>query len=69
MKDLIIVWCELMEETVFDLSAAEADEVAWFHKLEWVANGEPTEEGVAIFETYGFHEPVQPKTKPTIITT
>ena len=58
MKDLIITWCELMEEAMFDLSAAEADEVEWFHKLEWVANGEPTDEGRAIYKEYGIHEPV-----------
>jgi len=56
MKDLIIAWCELMEETMFDLSAAEADEVEWFHKLEWVANGEPTAEGREIFREHGIHE-------------
>tara|TARA_A200000159_G_scaffold106871_1_gene99660 strand:- start:1524 stop:1694 length:171 start_codon:yes stop_codon:yes gene_type:complete len=56
MKDLIITWCELMEEPEFDLSAAEADEVAWFHKLEWVVNGVPTAEGRAIFREYGIHE-------------
>ena len=56
MKDLIIAWCELMEEPEFDMSAADADEVAWFHTLEWVANGAPTDEGRAIFREYGIHE-------------
>ena len=56
MKDLIIAWCELMEETEFDLSAAEADDAAWFLKLDWVANGEPTDEGREIFREYGIHE-------------
>ena len=56
MKDLIIAWCELMEEAVFDLSTAEDDEVAWFRKLEQVANGVPTAEGRAIFREYGIHE-------------
>jgi len=56
MKDLIIAWCELMEETVFDLRAAEADDVAWFCKLEWVAEGVPTDEGHAIYKEYGIHE-------------
>ena len=56
MKDLIIAWCELMEEAVFDLSTAEDDEVAWFRKLEWVANGAPTAEGREIFREFWFHE-------------
>ena len=45
-----------MEEDVFDLSAAAADDVAWFHKLEWVTEGVPTDEGHAIYKEYGIHE-------------
>lgn len=56
MKDLIIEWCQLMEEAEFDLSAAEAADVEWFHELEWVADGKPTEEGRAIFKEFGIHE-------------
>ncbi len=56
MKDLIIAWCELMEDPEFDPSQAEADDKVWFIELGWIVNGEPTDEGRKIFREYGIHE-------------
>ncbi len=56
MKDLIIAWCEIMEDNVFDMSTAEADDAAWFLELGWVEDGMPTAEGREIFKTYGISE-------------
>ena len=56
MKDLIIAWCEFMEEPEFDIGPAEADDKAWFFELGWVDyDGKPTEEGRKIFKEYGVH--------------
>lgn len=56
MKDLIITWCELMEEPEFCIDNADIDDVIWFLDLGWVADGKPTNEGLAIFKEYGIHE-------------
>ncbi len=56
MKDLIIAWCELMEEDEFNIDGAEIDDVLWFIDLGWVADGKPTKEGLAMFKEYGIND-------------
>ena len=52
MKDLIIAWCELGEYDEFSIDNASIDDAIWFIDLGWVANGKPTNLGLAMWDEW-----------------
>jgi len=52
MKELLIAFMELMEDDVFCLDNAEMDDAIHFIELGWVKDGQPTQEGIDLFQDW-----------------
>lgn len=51
MKDLICAFCELIEYG-WDIDIAELEDVIHWLELGWVKDGEPTDLGMEVYNTY-----------------